>query len=73
MKRLAAALDGVAGRPGVDPMACFKQYFSEAAEQARKSLSRSEHPSELLRLSLTANIVEAILRVGANVGETAGQ
>lgn len=72
-KRLAAALDGIASRPGVDPMACFKQYFSGAVEQARKSLSRSEHPSELLGLALTSSIVETVLQVGTNADETVGQ
>jgi hypothetical protein len=72
-KRLAAALDGVAGRPGVDPMASFKRYFSEVADHAAQTLSSSEHPSESLRLSLTADIVGAVLRMGTGVSEGSEQ
>ncbi|MDM8007804.1 MAG: glycosyltransferase [Phycisphaerae bacterium] len=72
-RRLATALDGVASRPGVDPMACFRRYFSEEVEHARETLSPREHFSDLLGLSVTADCLQAALGFGADISEDVGQ
>ncbi len=59
LNRLAAALDGVASRPGVDPMACFKRYFSQVVGHAAKTLSPTGHLLAILRLSFTANCLRS--------------
>lgn len=68
-KRLAAALNGVAGRPGVDALTCIRRYFASDVEYDRKTRPPRGESCQTTAALDQAGCLDAVLGTGTDVSE----